>query len=294
MFPIWNLPAGFQIWVYHVKGKSNAVADAFSRIQINATSCTAIDFTAMAQAQVNNSATQDLKVSNTSLQFVDVPLQGHDNLTLLCDVSQGQPRPVVPASLWREAFHSIYDLTHHGANSTSKLVREHFVWNGLNRDVCQLTWTCIPCQQSKIYRHTAAPIQRFELPNRRFDAVHVDLVGPLPLPFTCMDRYSRWMEAIPLTSITAEACARVLLEGWIERFSLPTSIIFDHSRQFQPLSFPASSGNQAQSHHRLPPTSQWDCRTFSPPAEDGIESAPRGTQLVGGIPDRHAGDPNRP
>jgi hypothetical protein len=38
----------------HAKGKNNSVADAFSRIQINATSYTKIDFRAMAQAQADD------------------------------------------------------------------------------------------------------------------------------------------------------------------------------------------------------------------------------------------------
>ena len=45
----------------HAKGKNNAVADAFSRIQINATSYTEIDFRAIAQAQADDHDTQCLK-----------------------------------------------------------------------------------------------------------------------------------------------------------------------------------------------------------------------------------------
>jgi hypothetical protein len=53
------------------------VADAFSRIQINATSYTKIDFRAMAQAQADDE-TQCLKAGVTNLKLVDVLLDGDE------------------------------------------------------------------------------------------------------------------------------------------------------------------------------------------------------------------------
>ncbi len=64
------------------------MADAFSRVQINATSYTKIDFRAMAKAQAIDQETQSLTAGATNLQLVDVPLGGDDNLLLPCDSSQ--------------------------------------------------------------------------------------------------------------------------------------------------------------------------------------------------------------
>ena len=60
--------------------------------------------------------------------------------------------------------------------------------------------------------------------------IHIDLVGPLPpcrgftYLLTCVNRFTHWPEAIPLTSITADAVAQAFLSGWISRFGVPSTI----------------------------------------------------------------------
>ena len=109
----------------------------------------------------------------------------------------------------------------------------------MKRDIAQWTRACHACQQSKVHRHVKAPLQSFPAPAARFDSLHVDIVGPLPPSqgytylFTCVDRYTRWPEAIPMADATADSCARALLSGWVSRFGVPLTIISDQGSQFE-------------------------------------------------------------
>ena len=73
-------------------------------------------------------------------------------------------------------------------------------------------------------------MESFTLQDRRFDHIHVDIVGPLPQSrgvthlLTIVDRFTRWPEAIPLSDTSTAACARALVTNWIARFGVPGHI----------------------------------------------------------------------
>ena len=221
--------------IRHVSGKRNAVADALSRISVSAVSL-GVDFYKMAAEQQTDEEVKAQQTAITSLRFKNVFID--DKVQLLCDISTGRARPVVPSSMRRSVFEAVHSLSHPGVRTTRKLVTDKFVWHGISKDVSAWSKECMSCQKAKIQTHVRSPVEEFEPPMRRFNHVHVDIVGPLAVShgykflLTIVDRFTRWPEAIPLKETTTTAIARAFLNGWIARFGTPSEITSDRGPQF--------------------------------------------------------------
>ena len=172
---------------------------------------------------------------SSSLQVISVPFSG---TSILCDVSTGITRPLVPEKMRKPVFEAIHNISHPGKRASRRMISRSFVWEGLSKDVNLWSQSCLSCQRSKIQTHIKSPPQQIIVPGRRFSHIHVDLVGPLPQSngfshlFTIVDRTSGWPEAVPLQSTTAEECAKVLLRTWIPTFGVPAIITSDRGAQF--------------------------------------------------------------
>ena len=252
--------------IQHVAGKANVVADALSRIEVEPAIevggagtvlgqapenfdedavqplvCYAIqegvNYEALAQAQTESAEVQLYRTSCTGLRLKDVPFN-NGSFSVLCDVSTGRTRPIVPEA-WREAvFHAIHDLSHPGIETTKKLVSTKFVWHGLKKDIGQRAKQCLECQRSKVQRHTKAPLQKLPTPKSRFGHVQIDLVGPLPecqgfkYLMTVVDRFTRWPEAVPIKEMDTDTVAKAYIANWVSRMGVPADMTSDRGPQF--------------------------------------------------------------
>ena len=228
----------FSTDIQHLSGKDNVVADALSRlppIQAMEPAYSSWDWPSFAEEQRRCESVTNLIASPGNLQIQPVEIGGAQ---IMCDIGLGYGRPIVPFPLRRRVFDVMHSLSHPSVRSTKRSITKHFVWPQVAKDVGQWARECLKCQANKIHRHTKAPIGEFPSVSRRFEHVHIDLVGPLPSSkgyrylLTAIDRFSRWPEAFPLSETSAATCAQTFLSGWISRYGLPAVITSDNGPQF--------------------------------------------------------------
>ncbi|BHF73388.1 hypothetical protein SprV_0401646900 [Sparganum proliferum] len=132
--------------------------------------------------------------SVSGLQLKDVPLTTGSG-TILCDVSTPFHRPFVPASMRRAVFQTLHGLSHPGIRASQKLLAESHV--------------------------------------------HLDVVGPLPSSngfthlLTCVDRYTRRADPIPLPNVQAETIVKAFVSRWVAMFDAPSTVTTDRGALFE-------------------------------------------------------------
>jgi len=148
-------------------------------------------------------------------------------------------RLVLPTSKREKVLQLAHNKNGHiGAKSMRRLINRKFTWPGLSVDVVKHARECSDClKHNRVGNKTAKMVERpvISIP---FESVAFDLVGPLPkarggvkhiLTYICMA--SRWPEAIPLRSITAEAVATAMTHI-IFRTGIPLKILCDRGTVF--------------------------------------------------------------
>ena len=229
----------FTTEVHHIEGKANTVADTLSRGEISAISSPqpGVDYKAMAAAQRADASITAVPTATNWLVIRNIPLDHYGN-SISCDLSSGRPRPLVPDTLQCTVFDAAHELSHPSIRTTKQLVAAKCVWPGLRKHVGIWAKTCIRCQAAKVHRHTTAIVDQFVPATRRFDHIHVDIVGPLPPSqnyrylLTVVDSFTRWPDAIPLVDAQMTTCAKALALHWIAQFGVPAELTSDSGSQF--------------------------------------------------------------
>ena len=227
----WQLSyiSEFTSSIVHLPGAENCVADALSRPSSSTNllpqcktawtqtpSCSlgcvktvspgpsltpvpGFSFDQLAALQSSYSSVQSL-LNSGSLKIISIP---YGTTEVLCNVSTGVPRPLVPFSLRRKLFDLLHSTTHPGIWGSKRLISSRFVWPKMASEISSRSRSCLQCQRSKISVHVKSSVPQIPIPGRPFSHVHVNIVGPLPSShgFTYLlmmfNRSTRWPEVVP-------------------------------------------------------------------------------------------------
>ena len=150
--------------IRHIKGQNNIVADTLSRPSVTSVSfpeIPSVDFAAVAAAQDPGGVLGD--------SSLDLALVSSNGQKMWCDTAGGRIRPLVPQQFRRPVFEVLHGLSHAGTRPTTKLISNRFVWPGMRKEIRAWCRSCMPCQTSKVARHTKSPVMVLPPAQRRFD-----------------------------------------------------------------------------------------------------------------------------
>ena len=160
------------------------------------------------------------------------------------DDELNQFRPYLPESLRFLAFQKLHRQIHQGKEKTYDLVSTHYFWPKLRSDILKWTKACPECQKCKISRHTRQKLQFYPTGFRRLAAIHIDLMGPLPVAedyskyvMTMRDRRTGFLATAALLDKTASSVVAALKIHFISSFGVPGIIVSDNGKEFQSSEF---------------------------------------------------------
>ncbi|BES95863.1 Reverse transcriptase (RNA-dependent DNA polymerase) [Nesidiocoris tenuis] len=148
-------------------------------------------------------------------------------------------RIVVPSSLRLKVLalnHSTPQGGHCGHRKTYQATSSKYFWPGMAKDVASFVRRCPQCALVKDHGRVKPPMGKFNDPKQAFEAISIDIVGPLPPTpdgfkyiLTVIDQFSRFVQFYALKTQTAEEIAQKLVAHFC-RFGTSKRLLSDQGR----------------------------------------------------------------
>jgi transposase InsO family protein/predicted aspartyl protease len=146
---------------------------------------------------------------------------------------------IVPVQCRGEVVRRVHEQGHFGVMRTQMSLSDRFYWPLWRTDVKKCVGRCHECNMRK------GPHERVRLPERKFltsevsERIAVDLCGPFPetkrgnrYMLVITDFFSKWVEPLAVKDQSASTVAQAIINEYICRFGVPSSIYSDNGAQF--------------------------------------------------------------
>jgi len=254
----------------YVKGVTNVVADALSRLNLspsvvteadpskldNPTSRQLAEAFALTKEDFSNTCPLTLKTLMREQQKDKTLMkraQSSSGISLRSFHGGGKIRQVlvegdkiiVPTSLQKpivEWYHTL--LCHPGETRMENTVSQHLTWKGLRKTVHDVCTKCHTCQLTKRTKKKYGHLPTKEAETVPWDTLCVDLIGPYniqrknqkkPLTLwavTMIDPATGWFEIASITTKRADVIANIIEQTWFTRYPWPSQVILDRGTEF--------------------------------------------------------------
>lgn len=225
------------------KGALNGNADALSRVPVYFTSVSSRLRESVISGQQHDDQCSGIVRAKENGQFhksLQVSNNLFNNISVVDGVVYFQEKLLVPKDL-RDSVLNEFHCNNGHRNflvSLASLQRSPFWWPFMRQDLDLYIKACLKCQVCKTYGKITTPMQ--ELPKTgAFDTVAIDIVGPLPTSrgyshiLSIQDHFTKWVELVPMTSISAEAVSTAFIKHWVYRLGPPVCLHSDRGAQFE-------------------------------------------------------------
>ena len=216
-----------------------------------------------------------------SLRISSFNLLGHK---LLCDFSNGAPRPLLPPIFHYPAFATAHTLSHPGIRASKRLMSTRWVWVGMAADIARWCCDCQHCQRAKVTKQLRGQ-QPSTSPSLPGDS-HMFILtwwGPFPALPTVSTTSSLWCTLIQVVGGRTAVPHRHGNHSSRLHFKLDCPLWRAGSSHLRPgpsvlfsslVRIVTAVGHQTPPHYCLPPSSQQDGRESTPPTQ-GCLADPR-------------------
>lgn len=129
---------------------------------------------------------------------------------------------------------------HCGQKRLYARLRRHYYWKGMTRDVARFVKSCEICRLSKVKPSNKEPMILTETPQRPFDVVVIDTIGPLKRSYqgnlyavTIICQLSKYVVAAPVANKEAKTVARAIFEHFILIYGPMKQILTDLGSEYK-------------------------------------------------------------